>query len=195
MASKSIKTAKAKPAGKKPPAKKASGRKATPSKPASTAKRRASTRAKKPTKAQLAKQAKQQAAIRARRLHVMDRVTAGWSYRRIAEDVGVSIGTISDDVNSSLAELREETDLYTENHVKLEEIRLDKMLSAIWAKVEAGDFQAIDRALKIMERKAKLLGYDQLSAEQSEFLRLLTNASNDELITSAKATISGYDST
>lgn len=42
----------------------------------------------------------------------------------------------------------------------LEVARLDRMLSAIAARVEKGDDKAIDRALKIGERRARLLGLD-----------------------------------
>ena len=39
--------------------------------------------------------------------------------------------------------------------------RLDAMLSALWPRVADGDTQAIDRALRIMERRAAYLGLDQ----------------------------------
>ena len=43
---------------------------------------------------------------------------------------------------------------------KLDLGRLDTMLLAIWPAARQGDFPAIDMALKIMVRKAKLLGLD-----------------------------------
>jgi hypothetical protein len=43
---------------------------------------------------------------------------------------------------------------------QLELLRLDRYLSAIAEKVDSGDLKAIDRALKIMERRSKLLGLD-----------------------------------
>lgn len=42
----------------------------------------------------------------------------------------------------------------------LHRIRLQAMWDAIWWAVAKGDPQAIDRALKIMERESKLLGLD-----------------------------------
>ena len=47
-----------------------------------------------------------------------------------------------------------------ERLLKHEENRLDKMLAAVWAKVLQGHLGATDRALRIMERRAKLLGLD-----------------------------------
>jgi len=38
--------------------------------------------------------------------------------------------------------------------------RLDKMLVSIWASVERGNLSAIDRAIRLEERRAKLLGLD-----------------------------------
>lgn len=43
----------------------------------------------------------------------------------------------------------------------LEVERLDAMIDAIWDKVESGSEAAIDRALRIMERRSRLLGLDQ----------------------------------
>lgn len=43
---------------------------------------------------------------------------------------------------------------------RLELSRLDEALRAIWPKVKKGDLFAIDRYLKISERRAKLVGLD-----------------------------------
>ena len=50
----------------------------------------------------------------------------------------------------------------------LEVARLDAMLLPLWRRVQQGDERAVDRALKIMERRARLLGLDAPSkSEQS----------------------------
>jgi hypothetical protein len=43
---------------------------------------------------------------------------------------------------------------------RLEEERLDALLAAVWEKALAGDGPAIDRALAIMARRARLRGID-----------------------------------
>jgi hypothetical protein len=43
---------------------------------------------------------------------------------------------------------------------ELELTRLDAMLLPLWRRVQAGEEKAIDRALRIMERRARLLGLD-----------------------------------
>jgi hypothetical protein len=49
---------------------------------------------------------------------------------------------------------------------KTELARLDRMQAAISAKAEAGDNQAINTALKIMERRASYLGLDKVDPKQ-----------------------------
>lgn len=43
---------------------------------------------------------------------------------------------------------------------KLEQERLDRLIFAVWAKALRGDTQAVLSVLRIMERRAKLLGLD-----------------------------------
>ena len=83
---------------------------------------------------------------------------AGVSYQRIAETLGYKDASgawravksaLKKPLQEPAAELR-----------PLEVERLDAMLSAIWASVKQGQYGAQDRALKIMERRARLLGLD-----------------------------------
>jgi AraC-like DNA-binding protein len=47
-----------------------------------------------------------------------------------------------------------------EEYRKMELERLDALQLAVWPAARRGDYQAIDRVLKIMERRARLLGLD-----------------------------------
>ncbi len=83
---------------------------------------------------------------------------AGVSYQRIAETLGYKDASGAwRAVKSALKKTLQEpaAELRT-----LEIERLDAMLSAIWASVKQVQYGAQDRALKIMERRAKLLGLD-----------------------------------
>lgn len=83
---------------------------------------------------------------------------AGVSYQRIAETLGYKDASGAwRAVKSALKKTLQEpaAELRT-----LEVERLDAMLSAIWASVKQGQYGAQDRALKIMERRARLLGLD-----------------------------------
>ena len=81
----------------------------------------------------------------------------GMSYRQIAEQLQIQVGTAHELVNTYLLNAVTEPG---EELRTLEVERLDVMLKAIWADVEAGDVKAIDAALKISDRRAKLLGID-----------------------------------
>jgi len=43
----------------------------------------------------------------------------------------------------------------------LEALRLDQMQAALWQRATDGEVRAIDRILRIMERRARLLGLDE----------------------------------
>ena len=64
------------------------------------------------------------------------------------------------DVARELDRLRNEIAESAESIIELEIQRLDAMLDKLWDKVELADEKAIDRVLRIMERRAKLLGLD-----------------------------------
>jgi hypothetical protein len=59
----------------------------------------------------------------------------------------------------------------------LEEQRLDTMLAAIWPAVLRGDLGAVDRGLRIMERRAKLEGLDApVKVDMAAHLRKIAEA-------------------
>jgi hypothetical protein len=79
---------------------------------------------------------------------------------------------------------------------KMELLRLDRMLQAIWDPVLKGNQGAIDRALKICERRAKLLGLDApqkiQEAVPDEFgLSQLTDAELESLHAALKSPLEG----
>ena len=85
----------------------------------------------------------------------------GASYREIAAELNVGLGTAHRYVEGQLRILREKTALEAEHLITLECERLDKLQVAVWGKALGGDVRAGMAVLKIMERRAKLLGLDQ----------------------------------
>lgn len=83
---------------------------------------------------------------------------AGASYAMIAERLGYeNKGSAYRAVMTALDRtLREPADELRE----LEVARLDALLLALWPQATRGDLGAIDRVLRLMERRAKLLGLD-----------------------------------
>ena len=93
-----------------------------------------------------------------RHLQALELRKAGATYQAIAEQLGYAHGKSAyKAVASALrATLREPAAGVRE----LEVARLDSALLAVWRRVQAGDDKAIDRLLRISERRAKLLGLD-----------------------------------
>ena len=102
----------------------------------------------------------QQYNIEDRRKRVAANLLAGLTYREMADALGVSIGTIARDVTLNLERLHRESILKTDAAVTLDLRRIDRIINAIWTKVVDGNLQAIDRMIKLLERRAKLLGLD-----------------------------------
>jgi hypothetical protein len=79
-----------------------------------------------------------------------DNVPAGYDERYAFQDVWRELEKINLERQEGRAEL-----------VRLELERLDRMLLAIWTQITNGNFGAIDRGLRISERRSRLLGLDQ----------------------------------
>ena len=96
----------------------------------------------------------------------------GKSYDFIAREIGVSNRgnawrtvqkALNDRVVAGVDELRE-----------LECDRLDALQVAAWAKVEQGDLKAIETVLKIMDRRARLLGlYSAKKRTSPEYISIV----------------------
>ena len=83
---------------------------------------------------------------------------AGVSYENIAKKLGLGNASCAlQMVRRALSRVDTEA---TKDLRDLETRRLDDMLFSIWGHVRKGHFGAIEKALKIMERRARLLGLD-----------------------------------
>jgi hypothetical protein len=85
---------------------------------------------------------------------------AGLSSRDMEGPLGVSHGTIISDMKAIFKELRDATLRDADKAADLQERRLDRALNAMWQAVLDGNLQAIDRFLRVEERRAKLRGLD-----------------------------------
>jgi hypothetical protein len=100
-----------------------------------------------------------------RRARVVELRLDGHPLREIAEEVGISIGRCSQILRRELETINAENRERTETHRNLELARLDAMQHALWARaVPEGDaepsFRAATLIVRIMERRARLLGLD-----------------------------------
>ena len=97
----------------------------------------------------------------------------GMSHRAIAEALGVSDHTtIQGRIAGALKEIIREP---AEAVLKMELERLDVMLLGLWKQAASGDLQALDRALKIQDRRARYLGLDAPTKTQEVPMASLTD--------------------
>ena len=97
------------------------------------------------------------AALEAQCLHLR---MAGYSHREIAAQLGIAPSSAYKRVRHAFDEVNKHNLDTAEQLRALELLRLDELLSALWDTAIAGDLKAVDRVLKVMERRAKLLGLD-----------------------------------
>ena len=91
---------------------------------------------------------------------------SGWTFREIGAELGISGSAAYKLVNKVL---RRHADLLKEDvpaQLAMELARLDAILRSIWPGVQDGDLQAVDRALKVGARRARLLGLDRKPSEE-----------------------------
>ena len=117
----------------------------------------------------------------ARRAKVAPLLTARVPYRKIAEQLDISISTVSADVAVIIDRWAKEQRPEDRNRWRATELmKLDEMEMALTKLARQGHEGAVDRVLRIMERRAKLLGLDepdQITVDQ--FVRVVErDASN-----------------
>lgn len=84
----------------------------------------------------------------------------GFGFQEIANQIGCSLGAAHGYVKSALVDAMGQIEAHSVE-IRAEEIsRLDGMLRGLWPDARKGNHGAVDRVLKIMERRAKLLGLD-----------------------------------
>ena len=87
------------------------------------------------------------------------RVT-GLSLRQIGQEENppISLQRVAQLISRAVTEMVAEP---LEQVRRLELLRLDKLLAAVWEGAMGGDIACVDRALAIMTRRARLLGLDK----------------------------------
>lgn len=119
------------------------------------------------------------------RVKALDLRRRGWSYARIAQEIGVSRKRAWDYISEEMKALAELGEEKAEELVRLEMERLDELQNAIWDKAMRGDTKAIEASLKIMSRRATLKGLDQPTKVHSEQY-VYDQLSTEELIQRAR---------
>ena len=85
----------------------------------------------------------------------------GMSYYRIGEELGIDAAMAFQDVNKQLKKIDESLSEETEKLRRLELTRLDRLLEGLGPALKSKDYyergMALDKAIKIMDRRAKYI--------------------------------------
>lgn len=118
-----------------------------------------------------------------RELRALELRKAGASYAQIAEVLGISRSAahkaVARALDKVIAEVRENADRLR----ALELERLDHLSRELWRQALKGHLGAIDRLLKVMERRAKLLGLDaptKADIQGEQVIRIIEEVSEDD---------------
>ena len=137
----------------------------------------------------------QELELEKRRAIVASNLLAGLNYRDMAVALGVSLGTVANDVKIILERWREEQVRTLGDITEIELRRLDTMLNAVWGDAKAGKLGHIDRVIRIDERRARILGSDAPTEQNLNLTdtRDANDLTDDELaaIASGKRTNTG----
>ena len=85
---------------------------------------------------------------------------SGHTYREIATEMGISVSRAHAAVMRAIDQCLDEIAETAPTVREVELIRLDAIIKTLWARVEMGENEAIDRVLKVMERRSRYLGLD-----------------------------------
>lgn len=109
------------------------------------------------------------AEVIARENHALELRRAGASYTAIGEQLGLDRSNAYKIVKRAIGRVHQEP--ATEIR-QLEADRLDRLQLSQWQRALGGDGRALDRVLRIMERRAKLLGLDHEHGVAERHLQL-----------------------
>lgn len=107
----------------------------------------------------------------ARRAQVAELLLSGASNRKIAAALKCSPKTINADVNLLIAQWADDQKPEDRHRWRnLELAKLQDIELAVLRDAKKGNFGAVDRALRVMERRAKLLGLDATTTIKQDFV-------------------------
>lgn len=89
-------------------------------------------------------------------------------YREIVGQLGVDVATAYADVRAELAALRDQAVEEAKELRDLELQRFDEMTAGLWPQVQKGSPPAVCAAIRVSERRARLVGLDEPTATRTE---------------------------
>jgi hypothetical protein len=130
--------------------------------------------------------------LEAKELKVLDLRRAGFTFQRIAEEVGYATPS---GAQRALERIMSRNIPMAPEEFRWQELdRLDRMQVALWPRAMKGDDRAIGTIVRLMERRAKLVGIDAPTKIQAEVVNYDGNRDIDGDIERIVNLIRGVDS-
>lgn len=104
----------------------------------------------------------------ARRSAILNLRKQGFSFAQIGKQFNATSKEVAKLVAQALQELRDENKSTIEDIRELELQRLDLVLMSLADRVKKGDTSAIDRWIRTVERRCKILGLDRVDEATSD---------------------------
>ena len=118
----------------------------------------------------------------ARRAEAVGLRLSGMTYKEIGEEMGYSEVRAHAVVTKELAGVREDRNETINEVREVELARLDKLTFGVWTDATLGDDEKIKSVLKLMERRAKMLGLDAPKRIDTNVTKTpLSEASEEEI--------------
>jgi len=95
-----------------------------------------------------------------RRVQALELRKAGYTFEQIGVALEITKQAACKHVTKALSVINDKLTESAEELRALEVQRIDAMIVVLWPRVLRGDYQAMDRVVRLMERRAKLLGLD-----------------------------------
>lgn len=111
----------------------------------------------------------------------------GYTYQTIAEHIGITKGTAHKWVSQAMRASAEASERDALSELGVDLARIDIAMKKVMALVERSDLAAVDRLIRLIDRRAKLLGLDATDREpddslsEEEIQRELNGLINEEV--------------
>ena len=112
----------------------------------------------------------------------------GMSWWDIAEDLGIPEHAASALVSEKIAAVADLIDIGQRRVLLTMELdRLDQLQRAVWADALGGDTKAVDACLKIIDKRAKLLGLENATWQQVTNNTIVVQGNTNEYVAALQA--------
>lgn len=116
------------------------------------------------------------------RLNALELRKKGYTYAEIAKELDISYARAAAYIRKALQQIYEIEGDFAKQLRELELQRLDALLKSVWDDAVEGNYQALDRVLRILDQRAKLSGLSQ-AISNNVFIQTQNNNIDNRTLT------------